>query len=486
MKSRKAEVYILSLLLLATVLLCAFWEPDGQPDFSFRAGGETIRILETADGNGIVFLPSYVDLNQLRLYTKHSIFIDGAEFTYGKACGNLNLNTGYHVTGAEGLNKIVFLKSQNIPTVFIDTASGSMEFIHEDKENEERGIVRLYNERGKQEIRGNLDSIKARGNSSFYSLKKPYSLEFSEKQDILGMGAVKKWILLANADDATHIKNKLVFDFAKTVGLQFSPESRWVDLYLNGEYAGLCLICERNEIDSQRISIPGGKGSLVSKEQVYNLMDYGKPFFTTEAGVSLRIHSNNLDYGQMKQIFQSAENAVLAKDGVDPLSGRHWSELIDMESWAKKYLIEEIFGGIDAGIASQFFYVSPDYDGGKIYAGPVWEYDDTMGTPITLEEGMPSAVSVPEMFYAHRSRDCQWFHSLYYNSVFYDCLTKLYRENFAKSLQEVVDKRIPQYEGLINQASRLNQIRWDTESQQKAIREMQNYLTDRVKFLNQV
>ena len=70
------------------------------------------------------------------------------------------------------------------------------------------------------------------------------------------MGAAKKWILLANAFDASNINNKMAYDFAAKAGCAYTPECRWVDLYLNGAYTGLYLLSERNEVDSQRVDIP--------------------------------------------------------------------------------------------------------------------------------------------------------------------------------------------------------------------------------------
>ena len=33
---------------------------------------------------------------------------------------------------------------------------------------------------------------------------------------------------------------------------------------------------------------------------------------------------------------------------IDPETGKSWQELIDIDSWARKYLIDEVFGNLDA------------------------------------------------------------------------------------------------------------------------------------------
>lgn len=50
-----------------------------------------------------------------------------------------------------------------------------------------------------------------------------------------------------------------------------------------------------------------------------------------------------------------------------------------MDSFVKKYLIEEITRNYDGGVTSSFFYKASDAEGGKLYAGPVWDYDVSFG-----------------------------------------------------------------------------------------------------------
>lgn len=477
MRGRKRELYILTLLLLAAVLLCTFLEGEDQPPLTFRAGSEIIRVWEKEEGEFFVFLPSYVNLNQLTIQTKNARSFDGLTLSDGMDCGSLELDHPYDLGGGT----VTFLKSENLPALYLDTASGNMDYIHKEKGNRESGDLRLYNETGILTVSGSLERIQARGNSTFAPEKKPYSLTLTQKANLLGMGAAKKWILLANVIDDSHLRDKFVYDFAAEAGMPYSPESRWVDLYLNGNYAGLYLLCERNEIAPSRVELPGNAGFLVSKEQLYNLSQGNAAYFETDAGAYLRVRNNTLGRTQMERIFQSAENAILAPDGIDPVTGKHWRELIDLDSWAEKYLIEEIFDGVDAGIASQFFFYAPDE--ARLYAGPVWDYDDTMGAGIWLG-GDNMLWQLPEIFYAHRSRETPWYHSLYYNEEFYSRMTELYRERFSGLLKTYLEERLPVYENLIRQGARLNRIRWDAGDPAEAAADLIDYLTGRMDFLN--
>ena len=72
-------------------------------------------------------------------------------------------------------------------------------------------------------------------------------------------------------------------------------------------------------------------------------------------------------------------NAILAPDGVNPGTGKHYSEYMDVTSFARKYLIEEISKNYDAVSGSQYFFKDSDRVDPLIYAGPSWDYDLSFG-----------------------------------------------------------------------------------------------------------
>ena len=83
---------------------------------------------------------------------------------------------------------------------------------------------------------------------------------------------------------------------------------------------------------------------------------------------------------------------MYAVDGINPNTGKTLEEYIDLESWAKKYLVEEIVKNFDGGISSQYFYKDSDAKGEPLlYAGPVWDYDGALGNgdwSVRKPEGM--------------------------------------------------------------------------------------------------
>lgn len=482
MRHRRIGIHIMTILLLAAAFYFGIPGSVDAPALSFEIltgdGFEKIRMWEKETGEFYVFLPSYANLEDVQIRSDKTVVLDGRSFTDGMTCRGLELDTAYPLSGIKKPGTIMFVRSRDLPAVYIDTASGSMDYIHESKKNKESGTMRLYSADGSLRCRGTLKTISGRGNSTFLEEKKPYSLKLSAPADLLGMGEAEKWILLANYYDTSNLKNKLVLDYAARVGLAYTPESRWVDLWLNGEYAGLYLLCERNEVHPQRVALAENQGFLISKDNRQRMDDQSIPYFPTEKGVPLRIHYCSIPNERMMTLCQSAENAILAADGIDPQSGKHWEELIDLDSWARKYLVEEIFGGGDAGLYSQFFYYEGDGSQGKIYAGPVWDYDITMGTG-----GVE--MTVPNVFFAHREYISPWFRALYDSGLFYSKITELFRREFYPQLVDLVEEEIPRYQALIEAAAGMNQIRWggDTALQTERV---QNYMRSRTEFLKKV
>ena len=347
--------------------------------------------------------------------------------------------------------------------------------------------MRLYTPEGEILWAGEVDALNGRGNDWLIG-KKSYSLQLSAGTDLLGMGQAEKWILQANAFDMSHLRNKMVYDFAGAGGLAYSPQSEWVDLYLNGEYAGLYLLCERNELQEQRIWPEGDEKYLVSMDVQWRLEENARPFVTTDSGYAFRIHSSQIDDNRLRQRLQSVENAISAEDGRDPLTGKHWTELIDLDSWARKYLVEEIFGNGDGGAISQYFYAgSAD---GLLYAGPVWDFDVSMGNFLSPD------VTDPRSIFAGRPRvrsniSLSWFYELYRQEAFYDRVTELYREEYLPLLETFLSVQLDEYVWKIAQSASVNQLRWSGSdaSQVTAAEDAENiraFLEQRIVFLNQL
>ena len=485
----KKAVLILTALWAAVALLAVFCEEETAALFSVEvtspAGYESIDCWESEEGEYFVFLPSFADpaKTSIRRNRGEEIVIDGQPLRDGMTCEPFQLNVPYALSWKGKESTITFLQSENVPALYLDTRSGNMDYIHADKKNDESGYLCLYTSQGDVNYTGKASKIEGRGNSTWTREKKPYNITLSLPGDLLGMGTAQNWVLLANYYDATNLKNKIVLDYSQDVGLQYTPQGKFVDLYLNGEYAGLYLLCERNEVHPQRVDLTAPENFLLSTDYSERLQRQGKPYVETDhlsPVFALRIRNSTVTEGTMKEIFQSAENAILSEDGVDPVTGKNWQDLIDLDSWARKYLVEEIFANVDGGRVSQFYY----WNGGKIYAGPVWDYDLTMGVSLPWD----TFHYVPEMFYANRPGEdgAAWFCALYQKQEFYDRVTELYQEEFQPLLAEFIETEITQYTAEIAASADMNAIRWAAGDFSAAVENLQEYLSKRMDFLDAV
>lgn len=498
--ARIVTLAITVLLILGVVCLCVHFsnvELADQLKFAFDIGvrEEVVSCWKNKDGGYEVYLPGYVDLAQLRVCTssQNEISINGIEIYNGNNCEMFALNIPYEVSvlvGAKVIKStIIFRQSENVASIHIDTESKDIEYLHASKENKEAGTIRIYTDQGMLQYAGDLEHITGRGNSTWLAAeKKAYGIKLTQEVDLLSMGAAQKWVLLANAFDETNMKNKLVYDFAAAVGLQYSPNSQWVDLYLNNEYVGLYLLCEKIEVHPNRVNIAFDGSSLISMEYESRLITQNLPYVATDARQALRIHypenPNEEDLKIATKLWQSIENAIMSEDGIDIVTGKKWYELIDVDSWARKYLIEEIFGNLDAAFISQYFYIDGDGNDIKAYAGPVWDFDSSLKSVWQT--------SAPNAWCANRLQvedgyDAPWFYMLCKKPEFMEYVITLYVEEFLPLLNEVKDEKIQIYAETIQSAAYMNSARWDTENDMDiAASEIETYLSTRIAFLSDI
>jgi len=121
---------------------------------------------------------------------------------------------------------------------------------------------------GKIELRENA-TIRVRGKSTSNSQKKPYSIKFNKKQQILGLkGSYKKWNLLANFFDISSIRNAIAFKISELMKFEFTPRCFAVDLILNGAYRGNYYLCDDIEIGKDRINIDEMKKKDITEPNI--------------------------------------------------------------------------------------------------------------------------------------------------------------------------------------------------------------------------
>jgi uncharacterized repeat protein (TIGR02543 family) len=131
------------------------------------------------------------------------------------------------------------------------------------------GTFEISSENEDENLLANI-RIRGRGNSTWSFPKKPYQIKFDNKENILGMPKDKKWILLANYSDKTMLRNELAFDLSRFSDLDWTPESRFVELLINNEYLGVYQVVQKVEESPNRVNI-GDDGYLLEVDQLSRL-----------------------------------------------------------------------------------------------------------------------------------------------------------------------------------------------------------------------
>lgn len=495
MKKKWLIVLMASVLLLTLLLPIASAQPEVAASDLFsvevraEVNSEKISCWKSDGGEFYLFLPTYAELSTavFRLHTDGEVFLNGEKLTDGKTLADLELNKKYSLSfthyGEKQTADFTIMQSKNIASMYIETESGNMEYIHTNKGKGEKGSLSAYTSDGKLNCDVKIASISGRGNNTWDVLdKKPYSLDLSEAVDLFGMGKADRWILLANAADGSNLRNKIAYDFAKEMGLSYSPDSRFVDLYLNGEYAGLYLLCERNEINENRVDISAENGVLLSWEDEVHLKEKQRTYITTAAGKAYRVHyPKSLDENVLDEITkrcQALENAILNDSG-------ELVKIIDLESWVRKYLVDEMLGNLDGYLISHYLYY--ENQSGKIFAGPVWDYDKAMGS--TADEGW--SITDPEVFMVDRYKDFAldmgYISALLSKIEFKDLAKQLYIDEFTGGINDFLHVKIPQYIKETNASFEMNKTRWfsntDLGSLEQEADKICDYITKHNDFL---
>lgn len=306
---------------------------------------------------------------------------------------------------------------------------------------------------------GNVE-IKGRGNSTWSYAKKPYQIKLDSKQAIFGMGKAKKWILLANYADNTMVKNALTYDLAREMGMPFSTDYRFIDLFIDGRYQGNYLLCEKVEIGSSRLDLISDDAVLVelddvygglephnfsNREQTYVLKDSKADDTEQEGSLALQAFSDFEEY--IKEV-----NSVLYAEEKD------WeaiSNMIDVESFINMYFIEEFSVDLDACLTS--FYMYKDGKSDLLHAGPAWDFDKAYNNiECQFDPAKDYMILLRDYF---RDYGSDWYAELYKFPEFQRLLKKCYHEAI-KGVLESTSEKIDNYVGYLSQSAKMNKIVW--------------------------
>ena len=488
-----------------------------------------------------LFLPSYAETENITLLsyaTEFEILEPAAMVMRGGTLAGLPFNTILECKSAATKEEfsLCLMKSANLPTVFLESDSGTLDAVWEDKAVEENGKMQILDVDGTLLYKGGLKGIKCRGNYSFaYFHKKSMTLTLKEEMSLLGLGSSEKYSLVANASDPTLVRNEIARKMETALETEYTNDGKFVDLYANGDYLGTYYLCETIEIGNERIQITdmeAGMELLYQKANYESLemyetedkkakqmdvnpaditggylveREYEKRYkeeyafnpssFRTQGGEYFVVKSplycsdEQIDY--IKDYFDKAETAMLAKDGIHPQTGLGYDAYIDVDSFVKKYLVEEVTKNYDGGISSTYFYKDSDLVDGRIKAAPMWDCDMSMGSYLDwMAYFCEDPTGLTKL--ALHNESSFWYETLYEKEEVYDKICTYYAEKVVPYLDELLGERIDEYKTYLECSATMNDIRWKVDldnnqyytDRESAFEHLKQYMTKRKEFLD--
>lgn len=313
---------------------------------------------------------------------------------------------------------VSFLSAENMDTLYISLANQKdLAYVHENKYEEIPGIITVLEKDGTVGY-SVLQGFYGHGNDSWHADKKSYNLKFDTYVDLLGMGANEDFALLAGCRRNSLMSYVVSYELIKEVGFDYAPEFRLVNLYVSGEYVGVYLLAEKMKIDRNRIDITNVyQKTLMENARSLETYEYQKEFTKNSseqkyyyAGINnpkditggYLLEVDNEDYGPydsrfvtsrnicvvlkramysskeqvayISSFWQDFEDALYSENGINS-KGKHYTEYIDMESFAKQWLMYELEQEISLN-SSIYYYKESDVDGdGLIHACHPWDME---------------------------------------------------------------------------------------------------------------
>lgn len=367
-----------------------------------------------------------------------------------------------------------FQVKKNLPVITIKTKDGAQ---IRDKKTYIKGTVTisdpdgLYWDTPELVLEMTKDGIRGRGNTTWDMPKKPYKLKFDDKVSIFGLPADKEWVLLANYADKTLLRNVVAMKLSEIVGMKWTPAMLPVEVYLNNDYIGCYTFSEHKKVSKNRVNLniaseTDNTGDLVTGDyylEIESRQDE-KVCFLSDINHIPMMFSDPEEPTQAQQLyvktyFRDAEIALNGSDFTDPQNG--WQKYIDIESFAKAFIVNELTKNIDGNMRKSSFITKER--GKKLEMYHLWDYDLTIGNcdyMASMSNGI--ATNGPEGWFIKTTsmdQGINWYIRMSQDPAFCAKVKEIWNRSYPQ-LVDVIDF-IDRQARLIDDAQTRNFQRWD-------------------------
>ena len=299
----------------------------------------------------------------------------------------------------------------NLPVVYVNT--GSNTHITNDLTSRTEWKNATIKIVGTDELKGLEETslqIRARGNTTFNWDKKAFNMKFEKQAKIFDMPKHKRWCMIANYCDATLLRNVTAYYASSLTSLKWAPRGQFVELVYNGTYVGNYWLCEHVRVDKDRVAITETPLKDTSAENTGYLVEYdfhatstSKPYWTSYINTQQQPDWNNrsstnvrygmkypdendvsdAQYNYIKNYIRSWEVDIRDRLTTNPATAdeeyeKYIAKYIEPVSFIDYWLIYEVCLNHELRNPGSVFVhkdVEGGVAGGKLIAGPTWDFD---------------------------------------------------------------------------------------------------------------
>ncbi|MBT6593639.1 MAG: hypothetical protein HOO18_06760 [Porticoccaceae bacterium] len=386
-------------------------------------------------------------------FTGSSVSIEGVAQESGTSVNDFTEVVIYTVANSDGETEsysVDLTKFTGLPIIYLETDNSAL---IESKDDYVTGDVSIDGGRDFDDMPSTEMKIRGRGNSTwFLHPKQPFQMKLSDKAEFLGMPRDKKWLFLAEYSDKTLLRNKITFEMGYLSHLDWTPEGRFAEVYINDQYNGTYNITQKVEESDNRVAL-GDSGYLLELDQLERLDEddvYFDSVITDRFLINIKEPSLELDsveYTYIKDLLANFETALYGNSYRSATTG--YAKYIDIDSFIDWYLINEINKNQDSrSWSSMFVNVMP---GEKIKMGPLWDFDLSFGN-VDYSDAQYS-----EGFWV---KFHPWFERLFQDPAFVEKVNVRFA-HFKQNQNSILDK-IDAYAEQLQWAQQQNNDKWQT------------------------
>ena len=233
--------------------------------------------------------------------------------------------------------------------------------------------------------------------------KGSYEITLPGPEDLLRMNTGKDWLILSLDNDKSMLRTYAGLELSRLLGAYYTPDVRFIELFVNGSYEGTYMLCEKVEMDGNRLNISKAKpgkitgsaltGGYLMKtdsssavkgnteesapgKNFYFSMDnaYILPGAAENSRLKFRQTKNlsNEQFTYIKQYMKTAEKALFSENFNTPGSDDAYYNYFSINNIISWYINEEIFKNPnDPNYITTYLYKERD---GGVSFGPVWYF----------------------------------------------------------------------------------------------------------------